>query len=88
MFASLVVGLLISECQADLDVPSQLPVGAVIQIADENSIPDGWLKCDGSLKNRLEYKDLFDVIGETYGEGDGSNTFVLPDQRRLKTKTF
>jgi microcystin-dependent protein len=41
--------------------------------------PDGWLTCDGSEKSRTEYADLFEVIGETYGVGDGSTTFNLPN---------
>ena len=46
--------------------------------------PEGWLLCDGSAVNRITYKDLFSVIGTTYGEGDGSTTFNIPD---IKGKT-
>ncbi len=42
-------------------------------------IPGGWLLCDGRELDRDEYKGLFDVIGTTYGEGDGSETFNIPD---------
>lgn len=41
--------------------------------------PDGWLLCDGSAVSRTTYADLFDAIGTTYGNGDGSSTFNLPD---------
>lgn len=41
--------------------------------------PDGWLVCDGSAISRTTYADLFDVIGEEYGTGDGTTTFNLPD---------
>ena len=44
-----------------------------------NSIPSGFLLCDGSKVSRTTYKKLFDVIGTTYGEGDGSTTFTLPN---------
>jgi microcystin-dependent protein len=44
-----------------------------------NSIPSGFLLCDGSKVSRTTYKKLFDVIGTTYGEGDGSTTFNLPN---------
>ena len=44
-----------------------------------NSIPSGFLLCDGSQVSRTTYKKLFDVIGKTYGEGDGSTTFTLPN---------
>jgi microcystin-dependent protein len=41
----------------------------------------GFLICDGSDVSRTTYSDLFAVIGETYGEGDGTDTFNLPDLR-------
>ena len=41
--------------------------------------PDGWLICDGSAISRTTYSDLFAVIGTTYGSGDGSTTFNIPD---------
>lgn len=45
------------------------------------SAPAGYLLCDGSAVSRATYSDLFDVIGTTYGSGDGSSTFNLPDLR-------
>lgn len=45
----------------------------------ESTIPSGYLLCDGSKVSRTTYKKLFDVIGTTYGEGDGSTTFTLPN---------
>ena len=59
---------------------SSLPVG-VIQAYAGSNIPSGWKFCDGSEISRLEYSDLFSVIGETYGFGNGSTTFNLPDLR-------
>ena len=41
----------------------------------------GWLKCDGRAISRSDYSDLFGVIGVSFGVGDGSNTFNLPDSR-------
>lgn len=41
--------------------------------------PNGWLICDGSAISRTDYADLFNVIGTTYGSGDGSTTFNIPD---------
>lgn len=41
--------------------------------------PNGWLICDGSNVSRTTYADLFSIIGTTYGNGDGSTTFTLPD---------
>lgn len=41
--------------------------------------PDKWLICDGDTISRTTYADLFDVIGTSYGGGDGSTTFAIPD---------
>lgn len=41
--------------------------------------PDGWLICDGSAVSRTTYSALFAVIGTTYGAGDGSTTFNIPN---------
>ena len=45
------------------------------------SITDGgtWLVCDGSPVSRTTYSDLFTLLSTTYGSGDGTNTFNLPD---------
>ena len=43
--------------------------------------PAGWLECDGAAINRTTYTDLFASIATTYGTGDGSTTFNLPDLR-------
>lgn len=58
------------------------PVGTIIAFAgDLANIPAGYLPCDGSPQSRITYVDLFNVIGEAWGEGDGTNTFNLPDLR-------
>lgn len=57
-----------------------LPTGAVI-ISGDDDVPAGWLLCDGTAVSRTTYADLFTVIGTTYGVGDGSTTFTLPDLR-------
>ena len=59
---------------------SNLLIGEIIEYAGE-SIPGGYLVCDGSAVSRTEYSELFDVIGTIYGSGDGSTTFNLPDLR-------
>ena len=41
--------------------------------------PTGWLACDGSAVSRSTYASLFSAIGTTWGAGDGSSTFNLPD---------
>ncbi len=50
-----------------------------IDVFAGSSIPDGYLLCDGSAVSRTTYADLFAVIGTTWGVGDGSTTFNLPD---------
>lgn len=46
-----------------------------------NSPPDGWLKANGAAVSRTTYAALFAAIGTTFGDGDGSTTFDLPDLR-------
>jgi microcystin-dependent protein len=57
-----------------------VPAGAVQAFA-MNSTPSGWLAADGSNVNRTTYAALFTAIGTTYGSGDGTTTFALPDLR-------
>ena len=52
--------------------------GLVLRFPDTGTAPTGHLICDGSLVSRTTYSDLFGVIGETFGAGDGSTTFALP----------
>lgn len=54
------------------------PAGAIIAYAG-NTIPVGWLLCNGTAVSRSEYSSLFKAIGTTYGSGDGSTTFNLPN---------
>jgi microcystin-dependent protein len=46
-----------------------------------NSAPTGWLATEGTAVSRSTYANLFAAIGTTYGSGDGSTTFNLPDLR-------
>lgn len=54
------------------------PVGSVKMYAGANA-PSGWLKCNGSAVSRTTYAALFTAIGTTYGAGNGSTTFNLPN---------
>ncbi len=56
------------------------PTGAIFPYAAP-TVPDGGLWCNSSLLNRTEQANLFGAIGETWGEGDGSTTFPLPESR-------
>ena len=55
-----------------------LPVGIMLPFAGA-SAPTGYLVCDGAAINRIIYADLFAIVGTTYGVGDGSTTFNLPN---------
>ena len=54
------------------------PTGSYILFAGK-TVPDGYLLCNGAAVSRTTYAKLFAVIGTTYGAGDGSTTFNLPD---------
>jgi microcystin-dependent protein len=51
------------------------------QMIATNTAPSGWLLCDGTTKSRTAYPKLFATIGTSYGSGDGTTTFTLPDLR-------
>ena len=60
------------------------PAGMVSPFAGPvESIPAGWLLCDGSEVSRTEYANLYDAISVCWGVGDGSTTFNLPDLRGM-----
>jgi microcystin-dependent protein len=56
-----------------------LTLTGTIQMWPTNSAPTGYLLCTGSAVNRTTYSALFAVIGSTFGSGDGSTTFNLPN---------
>lgn len=58
---------------------SNIPVGTIIQYVGLEA-PRGWLFCNGNSYSRVEYNQLFCVIGIMYGNNDG-NTFKVPDFR-------
>lgn len=62
-----------------LKVPP-VPTGTILMYAGELA-PQGFLLCQGQAIIRAQNQDLFDLIGTTYGVGDGSTTFNLPDLR-------
>ena len=62
----------------NIEVPDGLPIGSYIQFAGSQA-PTGFLVCNGGAISRTTYSELFAVIGTTYGSGDGSTTFNLPN---------
>jgi len=65
--------------QSDL-LAASIPSGTIIYRA-ANAIPTGYIKANGAAVSRTTYATLFGVIGTSYGAGDGSTTFNLPDLR-------
>lgn len=61
-------------------VMRDVPIGSIVPYAG-SSAPSGWLLCYGQAVSRTTYGDLFGVIGTTFGVGDGSTTFNVPDLR-------
>ena len=55
-------------------------VGIIISYP-KDTLPTGFLACDGSAVSRTTYADLFSVVSTTYGTGNGSSTFNVPDLR-------
>lgn len=53
-------------------------VGAICAGANAEE-PKGWLICNGQAISRTDYNKLFEVIGTTYGNGDGTSTFNVPN---------
>jgi len=56
------------------------PVGSIIQTSN-SATPVGYIKCNGAELDRTTYASLFSAIGTTYGTGNGSTTFNVPDYR-------
>jgi microcystin-dependent protein len=56
-----------------------MPSAGVMVMFSGSSAPTGWMICDGSAISRTTYVALFGVIGTTYGSGNGSTTFNIPD---------
>lgn len=60
---------------------SMLPIGMIVAYPKGLNAPPGWLLCDGSEIGRASFPALFALIGTTYGTGDGTTTFNIPDFR-------
>ena len=55
-----------------------IPTATIVPWSD-SSVPSGFLECNGAAVSRTTYADLFAIVGTTYGAGNGSTTFDLPD---------
>ena len=79
-----VQGEILFQDESSLSTGAIVPIGVMMPFAGSEA-PDGWLLCYGQEVSREEYAILFGVIGNTYGDGDGSTTFALPDLRGRTT---
>lgn len=63
-------------------INAAVPVGKIEWYAGATAPSAAWLVCDGSAVSRSTYATLFALLGITYGAGNGSTTFNLPDLRQ------
>jgi len=63
---------------ANLSGIEGIPTATIVPWSD-SSIPTGFLECNGAAVSRSTYSALFAIVGTTYGSGDGSTTFNVPD---------
>ena len=73
-------GSALTHTEMDANLGYLVPAGFVMAYAHE-TIPSGWIECNGAAISRTTYADLFGAIGTHYGTGDGSSTFNIPDLR-------
>lgn len=59
-----------------------MPTGTMLDWAGSGAAPAGYALCDGSAYDRVAQANLFAVIGTTWGAGNGTTTFNVPDMRR------
>jgi len=65
---------------ANAALPTAYMTGQIV-MTGRASVPTGWLECNGAAVSRVTYASLFTAISTTWGVGDGSTTFNLPDMR-------
>ena len=65
----------------NMELPQIGAVTGMVTAFAMSSIPSGWLACDGSAVSRTTYANLFGIIATTWGAGDGTTTFNVPDLR-------
>ena len=66
------------DCMWVLSNSSSSPLGVILPYA-ASTAPEGWMICDGSEISRDQYSDLFSLIDTTYGSGNGSTSFNIPN---------
>lgn len=71
---------IVSQLDLTSQITTALPAGMIMPFAAATA-PTDWLICNGAAVSRTTYARLFAVIGTTWGTGDGSTTFAVPDLR-------
>ena len=66
------------DATGNIELGGTSPTGSITMYAGTTA-PSGWILCEGQDVSRTTYPDLFNVIGETYGNGNGTSTFTLPN---------
>ncbi len=64
-----------------------IPSGMVLALAS-TTVPSGFIKANGAAVSRTTYASLFAAIGTTFGAGDGSTTFNVPDARAVVIRGY
>lgn len=77
------VWVLTNPAPASLGPANTIPTGVIMPQVPSLAVPTGWLECNGQLVSRTTYSALYTAISTTYGPGDGSTTFGIPDYRGL-----
>lgn len=70
-----------STTQSSAAVTFTMPVGLIVYYPKDAVPTGGWLQCNGAAISRTAYANLYSLIGTTYGAGNGSTTFNIPDLR-------
>ena len=63
---------------------AKVPIGFIMQVSDVANLPDNWWSCDGQSLSKVDYSELYQIIGNMYGST--AETFSLPNQNKTSVK--
>ena len=87
-FTEPAVGITVTASEINSVVTAGGFTSGMVQVFAMNAAPTGWINCDGGPVSRTVYSSLFAAIGTTYGAGDASTTFNVPDLRGYFVRGF
>lgn len=67
------------------DLVALVPVGGMVGWDDALAVPDGWLRANGDLVSKMDYKRLYAIVGDTHGTGSAI-AFKLPTRANFIVK--